>query len=117
MWLFDGETYKYRLTLIGRHKRTLSGHLENNFLLTFSPDRKPLISCGKTTQLWDVDTGKNIATLSEKSGAFPLMFSPDSKILYGDFGGNIEIWDIQFRQRIKTLNGHISNVTSMAVSP
>ena len=101
----------------GKHKRTLSGHLDNNFTLTFSPDGKSLISCGKTTQLWDVDTGKNISTLSEKSGAFPLMFSPDSKILYGDFGGNIEIWDIQLRQRIKTLNGHNSNVTSMALSP
>ena len=101
----------------GKHKRTLSGHLDNNFTLTFSPDGKSLISCGNTTQLWDVDTGKNIATLSEKNGAFPLMFSPDSKILYGDFGGNIEIWDIQLRQPIKTLNGHNSNVTSMALSP
>lgn len=101
----------------GKHKRTLSGHLDNNFTLTFSPDGKSLISCGETTQLWDVDTGKNISTLSEKSGAFPLMFSPDSKILYGDFGGNIEIWDIQLRQPIKTLKGHNSNVTSMALSP
>ncbi len=101
----------------GKHKRTLSGHLDNNFTLTFSPDGKSLISCGETTQLWDVDTGENISTLSEKSGAFPLMFSPDSKILYGDFGVNIEIWDIQLRQPIKTLNGHNSNVTSMAISP
>ena len=101
----------------GKHKRTLSGHLDNNFILTFSPDGKSLVSCGKTTQLWDVETGKNISTFSEKSGAFPLVFSPDSKILYGDFGGNIEIWDVQLRQRIKTLNGHSSNVTSMALSP
>lgn len=101
----------------GKHKRKLSGHLDNNFLLTFSPDGKSLISSGKTTQLWDVDTGENISTLSEKSGAFPLLFSPDGKILYGNFGGNIEIWDVQLRQRIKTLNGHSSNVTSMALSP
>lgn len=67
--------------------------------------------------MWDVETGKNVSTFSEKSGAFPLLFSPDSKILYGDFGGNIEIWDIQLRQRIKTLDGHNSNVTSMVLSP
>lgn len=102
----------------GKHKHKLSGHLDNNFYFTFSPDGKFLVSSGKTTQLWDVDTGKNISTFSEKSGAYPLMFSPDSKILYGDFGG-IEIWDVQLRQRIKTLDGHgsFSNVTSMAISP
>ena len=104
-------------TYTGKHKRTLAGHLDNNFILTFSPDGKSLVSCGKTTQLWDVVTGKNISTLSEKSGAYPLLFSPDGKILYGNFGGNIEIWDVQLRQRIKTLDGHSSNVTSMALSP
>ncbi|MXV78930.1 hypothetical protein F4225_13170 [Candidatus Poribacteria bacterium] len=101
----------------GKHKQKLSGHLDNNFILTFSPDGKSLVSSGKTTQLWDVETGKNVSTFSERSGAFPLLFSSDSKILYGDFGGNIEIWDVQLRQRIKTLNGHSSNVTSMALSP
>ena len=117
--LATGDEWEIQLwdAYTGKHKRTLSGHLDNNFTLTFSPDGKSLISCGKTTQLWDVDSGKNISTLSDKSGAFPLMFSPDSKILYGDFGGNIEIWDIQLRQRIKTLNGHNANVTSMALSP
>ena len=97
----------------GKHKHKLSNHLDNNFYFTFSPDGKSLVSSGKTTQLWDVKTGENIATISKKSGAYPLLFSPDSNLLYGYFG----IWDIQLRQRLKSFDGHRSEVTSMAISP
>lgn len=100
----------------GQHRNTLSGHLDNTLLLKFSRDGKLLVSSGKTVQVWDTSSGKNLATLPYGGGA-SLAFSLDSEILAGDIGGIIELWDVHLRQRKTARRGHSSSVTSMAFSP
>lgn len=101
----------------GKHKKTLSGHLDESRRLAFSPDGKNLISSGETVQLWDANTGKNLSTLSEKFGIWTEAFSADGVILAGTSGGRIEFWDIPLHQHIATRRGHSESVSSLDISP
>ena len=101
----------------GQLQNTLSGHLDNNRSLVFSPDGTLLVSSGETVQLWETSTGKNLSTLSKKRGLGTLAFSADGKMLAGADGSSIELWDVSLHQHITTLRGHSSSVTSIAISP
>lgn len=117
--LVTGDEWKIHMwdTLTGKHKKTLSEHLDKSWLLAFSPDGTSFVSSGETVQLWDASTGKNLFTLSNKGGFSALAFSPDSKLLAGAKGSSIELWDVRLHQRIATLRGHNSSITSIAFSP
>lgn len=101
----------------GKHKKTLSGHLDKSWRLACSPDGKYIVSSGETVQLWDVNTGKNLSTLSDKFGLGNIAFAADGTILAGTSGGTIELWDIPLHQHIATRQGHSESATSIAISP
>ena len=121
----DGKTFvtgdKWEIhlwdALTGKHKKTLSGHLDNSWILAFSPDGKYIVSSGETVQLWDANIGKNLSTLSDKFGLGTIAFSADGTILAGTAGGTIELWDIPLHQHFATLRGHSESITSIAISP
>ena len=117
--LVTGDKWEIHLwdALTGKHKKTLSGHLDKSWRLAFTPDGKYLISSGETVQLWDANTGKNLSTLSEKFGIWTLAFSADGLILAGTRGGTIEFWDIPLHQHIATRRGHSESVSSFDISP
>lgn len=117
--LVTGDEWEIHLwdALTGKHKKTLSGHLDKSWCLAFSPDGKYIVSSDETVQLWDANTGKNLSTLSDKFGLGTIAFTADGTILAGTLGGTIELWDIPLHQHLATRRGHSESATSIAISP
>ncbi|MGO8745471.1 MAG: WD40 repeat domain-containing protein [Thermoguttaceae bacterium] len=120
-------------------KSPLNG-LYGRGLLAFSPDGKILASAGAiewedprgtaralsqvpgptTTNLWDVATGKTVATL--KGGVAALggvAFSRDGKTLVSGRSGTIEFWDLAARRDVATIERSEDSecVWSLAIAP
>jgi WD40 repeat protein len=104
------------------HLSTLSGHSFPVISLAYSPDGNLLVTGGmdKNLKLWDVNTGNNILTFSEKlksKNFYQVAISPSGKILASGDGNMIRLWNIYSGELIRTLNGHSSDVFSLAFSP
>ena len=97
--------------------KTLEGHSSLVNSVAFSLDGRTLASLGgrdSTIKLWDVATGREIATLT----GYSLVFSPDGRTLASLGGSNtIKLWDVATRREIATLTGHSFGVNSVAFSP
>jgi WD40 repeat protein len=107
--------------------------------VTFSPDGKTLASAGirepdgpGELKLWDVATGKNVATWSTHPGKiWTLAWSPDGKTLASAGGfvaremkleakpvtGEVSLWDVATGKVTGTLRGFPGPVWSVAFSP
>ena len=105
---------------------TLEGHRNNVTSVSFSPDGTTLASGdeSETIKLWDIATGRNVATLSERTGGgrgarfFSVSFSPDGITLAsGAHDGTIMLWEVATRKRGATLSGHTDLIYSLSFSP
>lgn len=88
---------------------TLKGHAEPVSSVAFSPDGKTLVSGSKdhTIKLWNVASGKNIATLKGHAGlgsiedigkgvVSSVAFSPDGRMLAaGIWDNTIKLWNVK----------------------
>jgi WD40 repeat protein len=78
----------------------LAGHSGLVLGLAYSPDGRTLASASAdgSARLWDVATGKHVATLqSPAARAHCVAFAPDGKSLavgYGSDRGLVEVWDL-----------------------
>ncbi len=102
----------------GEHKATLKGHTAWVGTIVFSPDGSTLASesSDNTLQLWDVANATHKTTLSEYArGIRYLMFSPDGNTLISGTSDDIQVWDLDNRQRKYEIR--TPSMTSMAISP
>ncbi|WP_292822924.1 WD40 repeat domain-containing protein [Nostoc sp. JL33] len=75
--------------------RTLTGHSNGVNSIVFSRDGKTLVSGGqdKTIKLWEVETGREICTLSHFNSVESVAFIFNGGWLAAaDDSGNIKIW-------------------------
>jgi len=112
--LSGGETIvELRETTTGRKLATFRGY-KGSASIVFSPDSKTvatadtrasLSSFAARIRLWEVASGKLLATLSgHDNGIQSMAFSPDGQFLVsGAAGGTTKIWDVAARKSIATL--------------
>jgi WD40 repeat protein len=66
-------------------------------------------------RIWDVVTDAAPHTLAGHSSVYSVAFSPDSKrIVSGSLDGTVRLWDAITGIILKTLEGHLSNLYSVA---
>ena len=126
-------TIKLWDTASGELQRTLAGHSQSQILsLDFSPDGSRLASCSgerrmlaktipgeNTVKLWEVTTGKELATLAgHDSYVRRVVFSPDGRNLATAGADNtIRLWDALIGQEQIAIRGHQSQVIDVAFAP
>ena len=131
----DG-TVRLRDVDTGRSVKTLTG-VGIVYSMSFSPDGNTIASVNNTgdhtfiglefanwdypIRLWDVDTGRNIKTLTgHTDGVNSVSFSPDGNtIATGSDDRTVRLWDVNTGRNIKTLTGHTFSlgVNSVSFSP
>lgn len=110
--LWDTSTEKLKVTLRS-HKRAFDS-------VAFSPDNTTLVSKrshSEVAQLWNVNSGKLIATLTHNKNIYSLMYSPDSSIL-ATLGTDKQVclWNTTTGKLENTLK-HNYQIPSAAYSP
>src|SRR5262245_61662047 len=83
---------------------------------SFSPDGKTLASASfdKTVKLWEVATGKELATLQGHTAVvWSVSFSPGGKTLTSASGDKtVKLWEAATGKELATLRGHTGTVVS-----
>ena len=101
----DDKMVKLWDTATGKEIKTLSGHTDGVWGVSFSPDSKMLASASRdnTVKLWDTATGKEIKTLTgHTSTVLGVSFSPDGKILASASADNtVKLWRWDFNYLLR----------------
>ncbi len=115
IWLYDVQT--------GKELDLLTGHTDNLYSISYSPDGKTLASgsLDGTILLWDTNTGRHLYTLKGHTEFVEsVAFSPDGLTLAS--GGSwedetIRLWDVRTSTHRRTFTGHTGGVQSVSYSP
>jgi WD40 repeat protein len=97
----------------------MSGTLRNNHA-AWSPDGKKLATIrGQYVSIWDVESGRELATLRGHEGTVrTVSFSADSKlVLTTSWDRTARVWDAATGEEVAVLKGHRSPVNTIALSP
>lgn len=82
----------------GTLTRSLSGHLDDVWSVSLSPDGKSALSGSddNTVKLWDLSTGRAIHTFTGHSGGVRsvALSSDDGKALSTGYDGTLRLWDL-----------------------
>lgn len=78
-------------------------------------------SWDKTARLWDVATGKEIATFRHEHAVASANFSPDGRTVVTASSKTVRLWEVATGKEIAVLSGYqgwgTGAVTSVAFSP
>ena len=86
--------------------------------IAFSPDGSTFaVATNNRVNLWDVATGKHIATVEDQTGALSVAFSSDgTKLASGSADNTVKLWEIATKN-ISIFKGHKQQIRSVAFSP
>jgi len=107
----------------GRELLTLAGHSNDVWRVAFTPDGDRLITAGldNTTRIWDITPAgtRDWLTVPGAAGIFAgVTFSPDgSRFAAPAEPSGVAIWDAKTGDKIRTLTGYESKLTTVAFSP
>lgn len=121
VWERHTQRYVSKMARVGRMNRVTQ--------LVFSPDGHLLASSGGRhdgVYVWHHESGEQVAEFTIDAslkprfhpGLIPLSFSPDGTLLAGATPGHtISIWDLEAKERIACLKGHVAQVAELIFSP
>jgi WD40 repeat protein len=98
---------------------SLPGHQEAANCVIFSPDGRMLASTSrdKTAKIWDLESHRAIATLTDTFDVQSASFSPSGDLLATASGTSVRVWDMKTFQSIRTLPGAVSKARFSAATP
>ncbi|WP_163508911.1 helix-turn-helix domain-containing protein [Fodinicola acaciae] len=87
--------------------------------VAISPDGRTLATGGPAVQLWDLASGRRIATLTgHTADVTSVAFSPDGRTLASaSLDETVRLWDLPSAQPVATLTGHGQAVNAVAYAP
>ncbi len=110
MW--DLETDQKRKTLKIPHSN------EKIYSLAITPNGQRLVSGSRNRiDLWDIETGENLATLKADSDKTPLLITLDGEEIISGSLNDIIIWEIATGKKLVTITGHSKEVKALAMMP
>lgn len=104
----------------GNCTKTLQGDIARIKSVTFSPDGTTLAAVGedKNIELWNIPNRKLIKRLvGQNDIIISASFSSIGMLATGDWKGQLQLWDVEKSEPIKTWSGHNGWVTSLAWRP
>ena len=106
------------LDMATQNVSTLTGHISSVRSIALSPNGEILASGSDSeVALWDVTTGRLVATLETRAGSNQVVaFSPSGKVLAMNLLDGIKLWDVETGQKIVTLE-HRGSIHSVVFSP
>src|SRR5262249_7377061 len=102
---------------VARH--VLGEHDDRVTSVAFSPDGQVLATGSYGgVRLWEVATGRQIATLPSHPVVNALAFAPSGRTLAVASGqaGGLDLWDLETRTR-RALEGHVVDIQRLAFAP
>ena len=104
-----------------QHLRTIKGHTDGVFDVSFTPDGKYFVSCsGDTTlKLWQMSNYECIRTFEGHQNLVKsVVFSPDGRVIAsGGSDQTVRIWNAQTGECLYVLEGHTSAIRTVNFSP
>jgi len=99
--------------------RILQGHTKGvTALAVLAHNRVISGSLDGTLRVWDVATGRTLATLhGHTDGVTALAALTDGRVVSGSLDGTLRVWDVATGRTLTTLHGHTGVVRAVAVLP
>jgi WD40 repeat protein len=116
-----GEEESIRLwdVLTGTERTVGDGHKGRVYALGFSPDEKYLASGGLdgAIRLWNTDSWTDTSLTTARFGIRSMAFLPDGKLLSGDDGGMIKLWDVPTKRLMSAFRADQRGIRAVLYQP